>query len=183
MLILIFDTEEERNRFLYLHETYSLTIMNTIQRFVSDTYDAEDLYQEILILHAKHINEMDFSDYKRARNYVITLSSNLCKNYLKKQKRKIERIEFYDDADDYTGEENGPLDWVLEKDAFENLIKELDQLGDKYRMVLELKYVNGFDDDSIAKELGITKKNVQMRIYRGKALLKERLYKKAYGKK
>lgn len=182
MLMFIFDNEEETNRFLYLHETYGLTILNTIQRFVSDTYAAEDLYQDILILHAKHINDIDFSDKKRARNYVITLSVNVCKNYLSSQKRNRERTEFYENPDEYEGNATEPLDWVLEKSAYQCLIEEIEKLGDKYQMALELKYINGFDDDAIAKALGITKKNAQMRIYRGKAMLKERLDKKVHGK-
>lgn len=48
-------------------------------------------------------------------------------------------------------------------------------MDDKYRIALELKYITGLDDVQIAKIVGTTKKNIQMRIYRAKLMLRKRL--------
>ena len=54
-------------------------------------------------------------------------------------------------------------------------MEEIKQLDDKYRIALELKYITGLDDVQIAKIVGTTKKNIQMRIYRAKLMLRKRL--------
>ena len=48
-------------------------------------------------------------------------------------------------------------------------------IDEKYKTVLELKYIIGFTDNEIAELLGITKKNVQIRLYRAKNLLRSKL--------
>lgn len=52
---------------------------------------------------------------------------------------------------------------------------EIKNLDEKYKSVLELKYVNEFSDDEIADFLNINKKNVQMRLYRAKIMLRKKL--------
>lgn len=173
MLILVFDTEEEKNCFMHLYDNYGKYIWNTIHRLIKDISIHDDLFQEILILHAHNIKKIEFEDEQRARNYVITLSKNFCLNYLKKEERS--RMDFYDDMNEFNGPTREPLDWVLEEDAYQRLLGAIENLGNTYKEAMELKFVNQLDDETIAKMLGISVKNVQMRIYRGKALLKEQL--------
>ena len=54
MLLLVFDTEEEKNKFVALYETYGKTIYYTLKRFPIDEYTIEDLSQDIYIKLADH---------------------------------------------------------------------------------------------------------------------------------
>lgn len=51
----------------------------------------------------------------------------------------------------------------------------INEMENKYRDALALKYLYGHNISGIAKLLGITDKNAEMRIYRSKAILKARL--------
>lgn len=52
---------------------------------------------------------------------------------------------------------------------------ELDQLSDKVRLPLELKYLRGKTNQEIASALGISVSNVKVQIARGKDILQSRL--------
>ena len=72
-------------------------------------------------------------------------------------------------------QEKDILDEIVVKEAMEKLKQQIHMLDEKYKTVLELKYIIGFTDNEIAELLGITKKNVQIRLYRAKNLLRSRL--------
>ena len=173
MLILIFDTEEEKDKFVALYETYSKTIYYTLTRFQLDAYTIEDLSQDIYIKLAEHLDDIDMSNYKRTQNYIITITRNYCLNFLRGHNKKQEELsENIYGADDYT---NSVEEYVINKEQIERLSKEISKLDDIYKSVLELKYVNGFKDEEIAAFLKIKKKTVEVRIYRAKKILREKM--------
>ena len=47
MLLLIFDTAEEKNKFITLYETYGKTIYYTLNRFGFNEQEKEDCSQEM----------------------------------------------------------------------------------------------------------------------------------------
>lgn len=65
MLLLVFDTEEEKNKFVALYETYGKTIYYTLKRFPIDEYTIEDLSQDIYIKLADHLEKIDMNDLKK----------------------------------------------------------------------------------------------------------------------
>ncbi len=56
----------------------------------------------------------------------------------------------------------------------------IENLNDTYKDVLKLKMIYGFTNGEIAELLGITKRSVEMRIYRGKAIILKDLTKEGY---
>lgn len=173
MIIFVFDTKEECDKFTYLYEKYYKMVFYTILRFIDDRFLAEDLLNDVYILIGKNLAKVDFDDTKRCRNFIITVTRNYCKSYLRKQSKINE--EFIEDSDILKGNKNDVLKDILDKEQREKLMDEVEQLEDKYKMVLELKYINGFHDDEIANILSINKKNVQMRLYRAKIMLREKM--------
>lgn len=53
MILFVFDTEEERDKFIYIYDKYKKTAIYTIKLFISDNYIVEDLLQDIFIIIAK----------------------------------------------------------------------------------------------------------------------------------
>lgn len=179
MLILVFDTQEDKDQFITLYEKYGKYVMYTVNRYIKDEYMAEDLFQETLIILADHIRDIDFSNDIKVRNYVITITKNYCLNYLDKQRRSKETLA--EDMEQLNHMADAPLDWVLQKEAHQKLCEAIEKLDTKYRTAFELKYVNDLDDDSIAKILGISRKNAQMRVYRAKLKLREVIMEAQHG--
>lgn len=173
MLILVFDTQQERDKFVAIYETYGKTIYYTLKRYSLDEYTIEDLSQEIYIILANHLVDIDMSDTKRTQNYIITITRNYCSNYLRgRNKRHEESLEdqpyLHTDSDD-------TLEYIINKEQIHRLSTEIQKLDDIYKAVLELKYMNGFKDEEIASILNIKKKTVEMRLYRARIMLRKQL--------
>ena len=81
MILFVFDTEEERDKFIYIYDKYKKTAIYTIKLFISDNYIVEDLLQDIFIIIAKNLQKIDETDVKRTRNYIITITRNYCKSH------------------------------------------------------------------------------------------------------
>ncbi len=173
MLILVFDTEEEKDKFVVLYETYGKTIYYTLTRYQLDKYTIEDLSQDIYIKLAEHLDDIDMTNYKRTQNYIIMITRNYCLNYLRGHNRKQEELS--EDMSLLTDNENDIEEYIINKEQIARLSEEINKLDDIYKSVLELKYVNGFCDEEIASFLKVKKKVVEMRLYRAKKMLRERM--------
>lgn len=173
MIFLTFDTQEECDKFICLYEKYHKTVYYTILRFIKDKILAEDILNDIYIRIGENLSKVDLNDPKKCQNFIITISRNYCISYLRKASRINE--EFIEDSDVMSDSKGDILTEIIEKELFDRIMKEVHQLDDKYKSVMELKYINGFEDDEIAKFLGLKKKTVQMRLYRAKIMLREKL--------
>lgn len=171
MLILIFDTEQEKCKFELIYEKYKKYVMYTIKRFIQDEFLIEDLFHDIFIVIANHLDNINMKQEKETRNFIITVTRNYTINYLKKQKQNQE--EYLEEQIPVPSSD--VLDKIVLKETMKKLKDEIHMLDEKYKSVLELKYVIGFTNDEIAELLGITKKNVQTRLYRAKNLLRSKL--------
>lgn len=173
MLMLVFETQQERDKFVVLYEKYGKTIYYTLKRFNLDEYTIEDLSQEVYIILANHLDDIDMKDSKKTQNYIITITRNYCLNYLRRQNRYHkesleEQFHLHTDAEE-------PLEYIINKEQIHQLSQEIQKLDDIYKTVLELKYLNGFKDEEIASVLHIKKKTVEMRLYRAKIMLRLQL--------
>ena len=173
LIIMIVDTPEEKDKFLKLFEKYENIIYYTAKRFVKDEMVIEDISQEVFIQIATHLDRIDDDNEKRTRNYIITITRNLCKNFLRDQSKREEF--FYDTSLEYSALYADTVEKMLGNAFNEKLVEEINKLDDRYRMVLELKYVTQYSNDEIANMLGLKKKTVEMQIYRANKMLREKM--------
>lgn len=164
---------EKLDKFMLLYETYGKIIYCTIKKFKFDEYTAEDLSQDIYMVIVRHLDDIDMDDYRRTRNYIITITRNCCISH---QHRLSKRME--DPSEDMSAlplESEDVLSQLIHKEQAHRLADEIGRLDDIYRSVLELKYINGFQNKEIAEILRIPKKTVEMRLYRAKKILKKKM--------
>lgn len=172
MIMFVFDTKEECDKFTILYENYRKVVLYTISLYVKDSFQAEDLMQDIYIRIGKNLQKIDLSDEKRSKNYVITIARNYCRSYLCRQ-NKVEE-DLFTEIDTVETAQNDVLDNLIARERFQCLVTEIGELGESYKAVLELKYIAGFSDEEIADFLHIKKKAVQMRLYRAKTILRRK---------
>ena len=75
-MILVFDTSEDRDKFVILYETYGKTIYYTLSRYNFDEHTKEDLSQDIYIILAVHLDNIDITNHKKTtslRLHAITV--------------------------------------------------------------------------------------------------------------
>lgn len=71
---------------------------------------------------------------------------------------------------------------VIIRSEMQSLVEQaIDALPDKYRIVFMLREVDGLDSTAVADCLGITEGNVNIRLHRAKALMKNALYELSSG--
>lgn len=177
MFLFVFDTPEDTDKFLYIYEHYLKYIYYTVRYYTKDSFTVEDLSQDVLIKIAENLSHFDMADPQKMRNYVITITHNHCKNYLRSQCKIEEESyeEWKENIDDHSSHSEDILNLIVKKETRKHLIEEIGNLNDIYQSVLELKYFLDFSNDEIAQFLNIEKKTVEMRLYRANKLLRTRL--------
>lgn len=120
--------------------------------------DAADAIQETMLKCWQKINQVRNEDY--FETWLIRILINQCKDILKGRKRTV----LVDDIPEAAQEDNYTnTEWKA----------VLRGLHEKYRIVLELYYVEGFSTKEIATMLHITDASVRTRLVRGRKQLEQ----------
>ena len=120
--------------------------------------DAADAIQETMLKCWQKINQVRNEDY--FETWLIRILINQCKDILKGRKRTV----LVDDIPEAAQEDNYTnTEWKA----------VLRGLHEKYRIVLELYYVEGFSTNEIATMLHITDASVRTRLVRGRKQLEQ----------
>ena len=69
--------------------------------------------------------------------------------------------------------EENPAAGVEEAMSYKEVVRLFAQLPETYRSVLEMKMILGYSGKEIAKRMGLTENTVNVRITRGRAMLRE----------
>ena len=149
-------------------------------RMLNDTALAEDVVQEALINALKGLHRFEKQSSLKTWLHRITVNAALSK--LRKHKRLAEKSieEFLPEFDQYDCRIERP--WahlvsvhdVVENDEIREQVTEgIRALPDSYRIVLQLRDIEGYDTGETAKLLDISESNVKVRLHRARAALKK----------
>lgn len=146
-------------KFSEIYDKYSKMILNIGFTYLKNTSDAEDIMQEVFI---KYITKSPlFINEEHRKAWLIRVTINLCKDYLKSKKNKINE-ELYEEID------------YLENNEKE-ILSELFKIDEKYRIVIYLHYYEGYSLKEISKILNSNISTIGTWLSRGKTELKKRL--------
>lgn len=164
----------DRKAQLALYKQYCDGMFCVAMRFLKNTDDAEDVLQESFIKAFQKIHQFkgDVTFGAWLKRIVINKSIDFLKTKRQKIIQLDENYMHLEVDDDWTIEEHISLEEV--KDA-------IDQLSERYKYVVMMFLVEGFDHDEISQVLNITGSACRTRLLRGKAQLKELLKEKGYG--
>jgi RNA polymerase sigma-70 factor (ECF subfamily) len=159
---------------LQLYRQYCDGMFAVAMRFLKNVDDAEDVLQEAFIKAFQRIDqfqgEVTFGAW--LKRIVVNGSIDFLKS---KHQRTVELDETYMHvADDE--------DWNVEPGiSLDQVKKAIEELPTKYKYVVQLFLVEGYDHAEISEILGITETASRTRLLRGKTQLKEKLKDLAYG--
>lgn len=131
-----------------------------------NAFDAEDVVQDTLIKYMEHTESgkvFETEEYRKA--WLIRVDINLCKN----------RLRFYKNHPKIGMEE---LSRYYEEKEDTRLMDSLLLLPSKYREVLLLHYVEGYQGKEIAGMLKLSESAVRKRLERGREKLRDILEEK-----
>ena len=107
--------------------------------------------------------------------YMVSIVRNSYNTLLRKKYNEKENIKYIDSDELADLEAHDDYESVLEKNSTSDIISALENMPDKYKMVLKLKYVHDFEDEQIAKTIGVQTNSVRMYKTRALRMLAERL--------
>jgi len=143
----------------YIYDTYSKSVLRISYTYLKNSTICEDVLQEVIL---KILNKnIKFNDSKKERNWIIKVTTNLCKDILKSSTYK-RNIELKDDLS------------YLPKEQ-EEVLNEVLKLPEKYRIVIYLYYYEDYSLKEISKILKQKVSTIGTWLARGKKELAEQL--------
>lgn len=127
---------------------------------MKNSFDAEDVVQDTLIKYMECKKSFEMEEHRKA--WLIRVDINLCKN----------RLRFYRNHPKISMEQ---LSRYYETEEDTRLMDSLLLLPQKYREVLLLHYVEGYQGKEIACMLRLSEASVRKRLERGRKKLRELL--------
>lgn len=158
---------------MQLYKLYCKAMLLVAHRYVKDRFIAEDVMQEAFVKAFKNIenykNEVAFGAWLKR----IVINQSI--DHLKKN--KLELVAINDEVNTKTEEE----DWQVESTiSVDEIVEKINSLKEKYRLVLTLYLLEGYDHQEISEILNITENTSRTQLLRGKKVLKEQLKNKSY---
>lgn len=157
----------DRSAQVRIYDMFSNTIFNTCARIVDNSADAEDVMQESFIEAFRKIDS--FRGEGEFIGWLKRIAINNSINFIRKQRR----IVSLDEANlDIPNPSEGEAE--ISENIFcqvEEIRNAMDQLNAKYKVVLSLHLLEGYDHEEIAEILGTTNGNVRTRYSRAKQKL------------
>lgn len=176
--LLAIENDDDRIFIAGLYEAYGKE-MKVFARKIVGEHLADDVLHNAFLKLIQNIDKLKEVEPDRRRAYTYVVTRNCANDVLRKEGK-------YVDLDDEYLEiisEHVPtaVDKIVDEEGYKYLISCIRNLREPYREVCEMKYVLHMKEREIAAALGLTEKNVNSRIYRGRQILKK-MVREGYGR-
>lgn len=163
--------QNNRTAQLKLYNQYCDGMFAVAMRFVKDSMEAEDIVQEAFIRAFTKLNQ-----YKAEVTFGAWLKRivvNKAIDHLKSKKQHMQNLE---EVHLKVVDSNDQDEWLVEDTISIDDVKEaIEKLPDKYRFVVMLYLIEGYDHQEISEILKISEVASRTQLSRGKSKLKELL--------
>ena len=167
--------KNDRKAQFKLYKQYCDGMYCVAMRFLNNADDAEDVLQEAFIKAFQKIHQ--YSGEVTFGAWLKRIVINKCIDFLKS--KKMQQVELKDYQMQVVEEDDI---WSVSPSVSVAEVKEaMEQLPDKYRYVLQLYLVEGYDHEEIAQILNLTSTASRTRLLRGKGHLRKLLKNKNHG--
>lgn len=170
MLIFLFTTVQERDKFAFLYERYKNLLLYKAYGILHDYNLAEDAVSEAYIRVYKNLHKIDDPEDNRAAAFLVTILKNIALTMLESNKKQA--TEEFDEnmraPDDVEAQ-------AIEAISTGRVFEIINKMEESYKSVLVLKHAYDYSHKQIADLLGISENNVTVRLHRAKKILAELL--------
>ena len=144
---------------------HSDTVLRICTLYFHGRPERDDAFQETFLKYTQ--SDKTFADDEHVKAWLINVAANTCKDMLKRADAKTILLDEFDDA--------AQPSWNAEgrPSKADELAAALQQLDGKYRIVLYLKYYEGYTAAEIAELLNMPENTVYTNLSRGRNELKE----------
>ncbi len=166
----LIDEPSDKEKFTEIYEHYKGMMMQKAMSILHNSALAEEAVQESFVKIAKNIFKISSPICSKTASFIVIIVRNTSYDILRRE--KPDRNVSLDEEISAENIEMPDINEVLSTVGINFILEVINGMDDKYRDALSLKYLYGYSNSEIAKLIGITEKNAEMRIYRAKAILK-----------
>jgi len=165
-----------------LIERYKDPLFRFILRYTGAPSDAEDILQDTFV--SIYIKASSYDPAWKASTWIYRIALNKCRDQARKKKlRKLVSLD--QPARGPDGEPSLPMEisdpgaspeeLTAQRQALANLSRAMDSLPHKLRTALVLSSIENRPQAECAEILGVSRKSVEMLVYRARKTLREKL--------
>ncbi len=159
-------SEEDKNKFEEIYNTYRQTMFYLANRIVRDQYLAEDIVHQAFLKIMDNLDKINEINCHKTNGFIVVIVENLSIDFYRKRKREnnlsFDEVEIY--IEDEKNHDSSMMNGVEEA---------ISKLPLNYLTVLKLKFSHGYSNSEIVEILEISETNVRQRISRGRKKLQE----------
>lgn len=170
----LIDEPSDKEKFAEIYNSYKAMMYDRAMSILHNNSLAEDALQESFLKIAKNISKISDPKCSKTTSFIIIIVRNTCYDILRNE--KFDNTIQIDSEDCIMPD----IEDVFSQFGVGRIAEIIDGLDEKYRDALILKYLHGYSYKEIADLLDITQKNAEIRVYRARTLLKERLEDNGY---
>jgi RNA polymerase sigma-70 factor (ECF subfamily) len=169
MLLAMLEDEDDQRRFLKVHAAYEQKMYRVALQVLKSATLAEDAVQQCWVQIIGHFDQVKQLPWEKVEGYVVVTAKNTALRILEKERRSSPIPENWDPP--------APADGT---GGYRDLLALIRAMPEKYRQVLELKFVLEYSNQEIASLLRMNPATVATYIFRGRNILATRLEQEGY---
>ena len=174
------DTDQEF--ILWLYQEFYRLMFYTAQKYVADQKQQEDIVQESLRKLIEKTSLLRRFQRPILASYIVSTVRNTSIDYLKMWQEEKDRLVNLDDLTSQEVRNSQSIDETLIlQEEMEHLKKVWSKLDTETRMVLEGKYILGYDNKKLSQLLRCQPSSVRMRLTRARRKALELMRKEGEG--
>lgn len=163
-------------------ERYENQVFTFGLRMCGHVQDAEDIVQETFLNAFRYLD--GFREETKLRNWLFKIAARACIRKRRKKKCEPEKeisLESFVHENGNQGKyeipdwSDDPSDSVLRSELKQVIDAAVLSLPTKYRLVFNLRDVEGFNTEETAEILGISPQSVKTRLHRARLFLREKI--------
>ncbi len=157
----------DQNEFMQLVSPFKSKIFRVAKRLLVSIEEAEDATQEVLVkLWAK---SESLSGYTSVEALAMTMTKNYCLDQLKSKRAGNLRIVH----NNFTDREAPLQNQVEDTDTMRWVEKAIDQLPEQQRLIVQMRDIEQYDYDEIAKILEMKETAIRVALSRARKTIRE----------
>lgn len=152
---------------------YKDAIFYFLLKTVNNRTDAEDLTLECFGKAFRNIDQ--YSTKYAFSTWLFRIASNTGIDFIRKRKKNIIKLETKEESNmnlpPYESNSPTPEQQIINKQNANFVRREVSQLKDRYRVLIELRYFKEYSYEEIAKEMNLPIGTIKAQLFRARKLL------------
>ena len=163
---------EEAKCFEEIYQSNHLKMYYVALSILKNPSHAEDAVHNAFVKIIESFSKFRYLPCREITSLCVIITKNKSIDIYRRLK-VMKEDDFYEEEYAIASQVKEPLQQYVEGEEQRDLRRQLSELSEPLRIVLELKYYHGLKNAEIAKLLDLPIKTIEMRLYRAKSKLRE----------